>query len=394
MEHIGIACDSRSEVSMGCLLPLLLQRLAVEGLQTHSCHAASDDVKAGCYADNIEIMLGAILQLDTRLIEGVNWIIFDIDQLDTRPIKLFHVSVFQARTLASPGMRWLSGHELLCDLLVVDASSLFLEPEVVDGTVGLLVEEVVLVVAQPIPEPSVTPELLEEGLTLLWSVLEGLPLSEVVKEAAETTLAEVEEFGIPFLGRLLLFGGKLSLAHRHREIGCTLEHFQVAGAGAPGLGNLNAGSASADNGTAFTGYIHLLIWPKGRVMDYSVELFNARPAGNIALGCKSCAQDQILGLAGAAICGLNVPASLVSVELCLGHDAMEGGVALYIEDFVTVVKVVPELLVARIVVRPVVAVDVSLSFCRVAAQRYDSRAPRLRDRKLILRDLAINHGSS
>jgi hypothetical protein len=63
---------------------------------------------------------------------------------------------------------------------------LLLHPEVVNSLVGFLVEEIVLIIAQPVPESAILPQLFEECLSFLWCVIKSVPFRECVEEASET----------------------------------------------------------------------------------------------------------------------------------------------------------------------------------------------------------------
>ena len=91
------------------------------------------------------------------------------------------------------------------------------------------------------------------------------------------------------------------------------------------------------------------------MMHRALETVNARPVGDVTLGRKAGADDQVLRFGCAAVCGLYMPASLVSGELGLSNDALKSGVGFDVENFVAGVEVISEIMVVGVVVGPVVA---------------------------------------
>lgn len=112
----------------------------------------------------------------------------------------------------------------------------------------------------------------------------------------------------------------------------------------PGLSHLNASSTRTNDGTSLALDVHLLIGPEGRMVDHALEQVDVLPLGHVALGREPGGDDQVFGFGGAAVGGFDVPAAFVGVELGFGYNAVEGGVALDVEDFVAVVEVLSELL--------------------------------------------------
>ena len=91
-------------------------------------------------------------------------------------------------------------------------------------------------------------------------------------------------------------------------------------------------------------------------MHDTLELLNARPIGNVALRCKTSTDDQILRFGGASVCSVDMPAALIGVELGFGDDTLESGVGFDVQDLVTGVEVIAEIVVVGIIVRPIVSV--------------------------------------
>lgn len=207
-------------------------------------------------------MLGAVFKDNAILIEVGDGIFFDRDDVDVVAIELFEVAVFKTGTLDAPRMRGFKGTQEIALLWVLDASPLLLGPEVVDGAVGGWVEQVVFVVAEPVAEAPVCPQLLEELLALFGTVFEAFLLGESVEKSAEAAFTQVEEFGIPSLGFILFFSSDSTTAHGDGQIWCALEDLELAGFGSPGLGHLDAGCAGADDCTFLAGDVNLFVGPE------------------------------------------------------------------------------------------------------------------------------------
>lgn len=166
--------------------------------------------------------------------------------------------------------------------------------------------------------------------------------------------AEAQQFGIPFLGHLLLFDGEISLTHRHGQVWCALKDLEMTSLGTPGLSQLNTRCTSTDDGTFLALYRNLLVWPKGRVMNNALELIDTGPIRDIALSSKASANDQVLALGLPAVSSIDVPAALVFVELSTSDNALKSCLALNVNDPVTGIEIVPQVVVVWVVVRPVV----------------------------------------
>ena len=205
MEHVRVPRDSRAEVRVRGLLPLIFEGLAADAAEAHGGHAAGDDVEAGGDADDVEIVVGAVRQINAGFVEGDDGVLLDVDDVDVVAVELLEVGVLETGPLDAPVVRLVERGEDVLVLLVVEARALLRGPEGVGLLVGLRVEEVVLVVAEPVAEAAVEPELFVEFVSFFGRVVEGVSFREGVEEASEAVFAEVEEFRVPFLGHLLLF---------------------------------------------------------------------------------------------------------------------------------------------------------------------------------------------
>ena len=175
MEHVWISSDSRTQVCVCRFLPLILERFAANVAKTHGRHAAGDHVEAGSNADNVEVMVRAILQIDARFIEADDAIVLDVNDIDVGSVELLKVCILQTRSLDAPVVRHCERCKYILLLRVIETRSLLFGPEIVCLLVGLLVKQVVLVVAQPVAEASILPKLFVELLSFFWSVVKGIP---------------------------------------------------------------------------------------------------------------------------------------------------------------------------------------------------------------------------
>lgn len=90
---------------------------------------------------------------------------------------------------------------------------------------------------------------------------------------------------------------------------------------------------------------------------------------------KSGSEDEELGLGRAIICSLDIPFPLLRIELGFNHDGVESAVLLDTNYLVDVIEVITQVLVVRVVVRPV------------------PRVVYLGPGELVLRDLGIDTGA-
>ena len=125
----------------------------------------------------------------------------------------------------------------------------------------------------------------------------------------------LHQLRVPLLGDLLFFDGQFTLAHGNCQVGSALENFQFTSHRAPGLCDLNSCCASADDGTLLAFDVDLIIRPEGGMMDNAFEIVNSWPVRDISFRSEASTNDKILGLSIPAVGSLNVPASLICVEL-------------------------------------------------------------------------------
>ena len=205
-------------------------------------------------------------------------------------------------------------------------------------------------------------------------------------------LAIGKELWVPLFGYLLFFDSQVALTHRYSQIGSPLEDFDMASFWPPSLSDLHASRASADDGTLLALDRDLFIRPEGGVMENTFELVDAWPVGHIALRCEASADNEVLRFGIAIICSLDVPASLIGLELSFGDNTFESCIFLEVEDLVAGVEIVSQVVIVGIVVWPVVS-----KTCQQSSHprpRYNARFDNLGNVQLVLGDFRVDHGSS
>ena len=131
MEHVGISGDSGAEVGVRSFLPLVVKSFAVDVPEAHGCHAACDDIEAGSDTDDIEVLVGAILQIDACFVEAGDGIVLDVDHIDIVSIELLQVGILEARSLDAPVVWHFEWCKDVFLLRIIDSCSLLFRPEVV-----------------------------------------------------------------------------------------------------------------------------------------------------------------------------------------------------------------------------------------------------------------------
>lgn len=149
MKHIEVSADRQTKIRVRAVLPLVLERRAMDAGQPHIGHSASGNVEPGRDADDVDLVYGAVFELDPGLGERHDGVILDIHDLDILPVELLEVGFFETRTLDAEVVRWLARRKQLPGLWVADALADLSAPEVVHDAVGFGVEEVVAVIGDP-----------------------------------------------------------------------------------------------------------------------------------------------------------------------------------------------------------------------------------------------------
>jgi hypothetical protein len=204
-------------------------------------------------------------------------------------------------------MRGLGRSEDFSHLGVVQAGTSGIPPVGVGGVVGFLVEKQVLVGAEPELEAAVLVELVVELLAFLGSVGLCVALGKVVVEATECLSAKLEDVGVCRLVAGLGGGVELLLLHRKSEVGRALEDGELGNVGGDLLNRLDARGTSTDDTDTLALDIDALLRPDGRVGANALELVEALERGNVALGGKAGAEDEVLGLVDVTTLGVDVP---------------------------------------------------------------------------------------
>lgn len=361
MEHIWIPSDGGSQIGIGRSLPLVVKRLTIDVAKSHGRHAAGDDIEARSDADDVEVVVRAVLQVDARFIEIGDGVVLNVNDVDVISIELLEVRILETRSLDAPEVWFFERCKQVPLPWVVDARSLLLGPEVVCLLVGLRVKQVVLVVAQPKAEASILPKLFVERLSFFWRIVEGASFGEVVEEASEAVLAKSKKFGVPLLGYLLLFDCKISLAHRDGQVRSPLEDLDVTRLWAPCLRYLNTCCTSSDDGTLLAFDRDLFVGPERGMMNDPFEIVDPGPIRDVSLSRKASADDQVLGFSSSAVRCLYVPASFPGFELGVDNNALESCLAFDVDNLVASIEIVSQVVVIRVVVWPIVSDACQLS---------------------------------
>lgn len=340
MEHVWIASDGGTQVGIRGFLPLVIKLLAIDAAKTHSCHATGDNVEACSNTNDVEVVMSTVFKVDSCFIEADDGVVLDIDDIDIGSVELLEVGILETRSLDTPIVRLFVRRQDVFLLRIVDAFSLLLDPEVVHLLIRFLVEQVVLVISQPVAETSILPKLLEKLLSFLRSVIKGILLRESVEEASEAVFTKMKELRVPLLGYLLLLDSEISLTHWDGQIRSSLEDFEVTRLWAPSLGYLNPCCAGSDDGTFLAVNWDLFVRPERGVMNGTLEFIDARPVRDIPFGSESGTDDKICSFSSSAVGGLDVPTSFIGVELSINNDTLESRLALDVENLIASVEII------------------------------------------------------
>jgi len=94
-------------------------------------------------------------------------------------------------------------------------------------------------------------------------------------------------------------------------------------------------------------------------MNSAFEFVDSGPIRDVSLGSKAGADDQIFGFSSSAIGCFDVPTSFLSVELSIDNNTLKSGLALDVENPITGVEVVSQVVIVGVVVRPIVSSTLS-----------------------------------
>ena len=167
--------------------------------------------------------------------------------------------------------------------------------------------------------------------------------------------AEAKEFRVPLLSYLLLFDSEISLTHWDGQVRGSLEDLEMAGLWAPSLGYLDTCRTSPNDGTPLALDWNFLVRPERGMMNDTFEFLDPRPIRDVSLGSKAGADHQVLGFSSPAVRGLDVPTPFFSVEVSVDNNTLKGCLTLDVENSVASVKIISQVVVIWIVVRPIVS---------------------------------------
>jgi hypothetical protein len=196
------------------------------------------------------------------------------------------------------------------------------------------------------------PELLEESLALLLSIIERVLLSKVVAEPGKGRHPVLVQLGTCLLVLVLLFLGELALSHRQTEVRRALENGDRLGIFGGFLCELDTRRTCAYHGHSLALGRYAFCRPEGRVVHLALEGVQALPVGKVAFGREANGVDEVFGVGGSAILSLDVPSVCLEVELGAYDPRVEGCVFLDLQLLFDVFEVSPEFVVVRIFLCP------------------------------------------
>lgn len=201
--------------------------------------------------------------------------------------------------------------------------------------------------AAPLPGP------VQYFLSLLGRIVEQIPRRVGIQKPGDVI---VSRFLKEILDVILIFDRLIrvywALIHGQAEVGRAHEASQVRGFLRRFLRNLDARGPRADDGDPFAFVINPFRRPERRMTHVSPEVLEARPVGEVAAGGETQAADEEARGNGRAVFALDVPFIRVGVEAC-GHNAvLEEYVFADTQDFVDVLEVALQFLLAREFFRP------------------------------------------
>ena len=196
------------------------------------------------------------------------------------------------------------------------------------------------------------PELLEESLALLLSIIERVLLSKVIAEPGKGRHPVLVQLGTCLLVLVLLFLGELALSHRQTEVRRALENGDRLGIFGGFLCELDTRRASTDHSHSLALGRDTIRGPEGRVVHLALEGVQALPVGKVAFGREANGVDEVFGVGGSAILRLDVPSVCLEVELGAYDPRVEGCVFLDLQLLFHVFEVRAELVVVRVFLCP------------------------------------------
>jgi hypothetical protein len=229
--------------------------------------------------------VAAVLELDACLGELGDGVVFDVNDINIRPVELLVVILFQTGPLHAEKVRHLQWCQDVPLPGVADSISYMFGPEIVCFLVGISIDQHVLVVTKPEAESSVVPQLVVKCVTIIWGIIKCILLIHGVEESTKALFAVFVKAVVPLFSEILFFWGEHALLHRDCQIGCPLVHFHLANFGAPFLGNLDSRRACANHRASFSFNVNTFFGPERRVVNDPLELIEAFEWWDVAFGC-------------------------------------------------------------------------------------------------------------
>lgn len=147
VEEVRVACNGGAQESVCAIFPFIAEVGSVDGLETHGCHATSDNVETCGEGNDVEFDFFAVGH-DTLFCEALDRcavLFVDVYDGDVISVEDFVEVLLETWTLDTEWVGFLFWEKDLLLLWVLDAGGLLLAPEVVGNIVSLVVGEVVLV---------------------------------------------------------------------------------------------------------------------------------------------------------------------------------------------------------------------------------------------------------
>ena len=147
-EHIREVRCRHSEICPCSLRLLVCKRDAISALDINLAETTSDGVEACGQDDDVELVLLAVLHLDTSLSESLNGVFFERNDINVVLVVDLVVALFEGWSLGSEGVVLVFERrgKNVSLLWVVDSCSSFVGPEFICSVVDLCEVNIVVII--------------------------------------------------------------------------------------------------------------------------------------------------------------------------------------------------------------------------------------------------------